>query len=369
MLLVAGFFVFTEKSMQAGDITATVRVPVNLLTAAVRGALNDKIASQSDDLHHTDYDEKGGCLDEGDSTSQDALIWLEEALYDVPSEDDSYPKRVLKCLRDYCRFGFESARDYSLTKCKRLYDYSRACYWASKVILPDECECNRVFVFSREDQLVNMINCKTTDGYEFFIPYLLIGDGFLNDSVSGNFIEYTNHLKYAQNINLNSRVMYLLCTAKRLQEAQKVESDTLLEGVAMRLNDRELFDAIKACSFLNITHTDILVPLYCAVVSVLQTRHPLGIALNLINKELEYNNQLCQQVVAAFKKIVVASLSIQELPGVKPALVNNTSEVSPVIKQKRVRKQAAPPVAIAQGPVAIVDQPARRVTRSLAKVS
>ena len=324
MLLIAGLFIAAENSLQAAAPS-----PDNLFINALEGAIDDK-------LHEAGQDDKAGNevvfdLDEIDSEYDD--IDEEE---NVRWYLNTQPLQDLAGLAKAYFMGIDWTGHYAQVRTKfitlgqeginGMYARIRGCYWGSKAILPEEREFSNVFVFGRDDQQLDTVTCTTIDGYNFVIPTRIIGDGFLNATICNDFKEHAQGLKNVQ-VNLNSRVMYLLCTAKRLQiahsiNAQATAADVTLEAVAMRLKNQDLFDAIKACAYLNITDADILVPLHYVVAAVLQTRHPVRMVMDLINKELKLYKQTRQQLVDALKNVIAGFLSTQELLPAEEPLAN-----------------------------------------------
>lgn len=315
ILLLAGLFVAAENSLQAATPS-----PDSLFTNALEGAIDDK-------LHEAEKDDKAGndvVFDSDEIDSEDDEM-DEEGL--VHWSLNTQPLQDLAGRAKAYFMGIDWTGHYAQVRTKfitlgqeginGMYARIRGCYWSSKAILPEEREFSNVFVFGPDDQQLDTVTCTTIDGYNFVIPTHIIGNGFLDATTCKDFKERAQHLKSVQ-VNLNSRVMYLLCTAKRLQiahsiNAQATAADVTLEAVAMRLKNQDLFDAIKACVYLNITDADILVPLHYVVAAVFQTRHPVRMVMDLINKELKLYKKNRQQLVDALKNVIAGFLSTQEL--------------------------------------------------------
>ncbi|MBM3886657.1 hypothetical protein FJ364_01890 [Candidatus Dependentiae bacterium] len=197
----------------------------------------------------------------------------------------------------------------------KTYKSIRHRYWYSSVILPEEREFNNVFLFERTDEELSWL---TTDGYNFVVPAAVVQGGFFTAIRGGSLlfhdlVKTLNRIK----INLNSRVLYFLLSARKLDLEHKLsyesqEAESHLFDVATRLNDKELFDALKICNIVTINEANILIPLHYAITAVLLGRYPLKKIVGMIELELDLS-AAWGDPLDDYKKLM--SISLRKLVG------------------------------------------------------
>lgn len=282
--------------------------PPEFFGAAIRGALEDKKAEQQE--------ASASVVKPSNIRSMlPSIASVQKGLSDglTYAQSIEYKKNVKAALKYFREIGFV----------RTSWSWVREKYWQVPVILPEQQIYSSIFVFGpARDETV--FACPVTDGYTFVVPERAIATDFLPMSICADLEPIVHDLKRA-GIDISSRVMYLLCSIRQLQLSNLVRVLDQSSGsvqdiqaffhahqkelgrIALQLNDKELFDAIKACRSLEITNSYFLNALSYVVANALCSKHPLETIAGMLDRELVLFRTSREMLVRSLRNVIIKS--------------------------------------------------------------